>query len=278
MTYQQTRKRISRRTLPSRGNGLLGLFWASPEPPGFYTQPVSWLLLCTNQHNDLVTWGSALQAVDGGGIFAVDSGGLSAGISLALRSVGRKSRARLLMDLSSLPGGGDLFVPFSLAGQLGFYEGMELNQWCTKLIPDNSERGIEVILFCFNNKSLKSASDVGGNQYRLSQLGFPLSAMALWFGQALLFALPLIVFGIPILIAGELLLFMAALILAIIWQVFRIPGWLKGILLGTVFAVMAFWFGWIQGNNAFSIWYLAFATFFTSIWMSLVYSGAICES
>ncbi|GAB4480132.1 MAG: hypothetical protein OHK0031_01040 [Anaerolineales bacterium] len=185
---------------PPAPGPLLKIFQNFPVAPGLYGELWDGVLqVCGNYAPEL-----AELAAEQGSLLALDSGGLPLRAALAL---GQLRRADLLNALAALPSAekpSRLLLPQSLA-----------SAW---KIGDHLDE-ISVI----------SRPDFAPLAAPLETLA---AALRLFPGQALLFSLPLLIFGWQAWLMGMLALFFSALLLGILWRNWPLPPIALGLTLG----------------------------------------------
>jgi len=247
------------------------LLWAAPVEPGLYSEnELERLVLTTNHRPTLARFGEAVYAFPAG-VLAMEAGGLSPQAAIALDLVDeQKARG----DLKALPASINssmtrILIPRGFAQALGWQDQTNIEGYPIQVIPDDLARLGEYIVNPELEISDAAPLTMPGVVFRL------LSGLAMWLGQALVFAIPLLIFGWQSLLWGTVSLLVGTIVLTLFWRVLPGTGWLKGLVagcgpalvigIGLPFVIEIKWIYTLR---------FSFALWLATIWMGGVLAGA----
>ena len=254
-----------------RARWFSGLFWAAPVQPGLYgDNALEGLIMTTNHRPSLVCLGESIESFPVG-VLAMEAGGLSPQTSVAL-DLANEQRARgylKALPTSINPSASRILISRELARALGWQQQPQIEDFPIQVVPDDlallgeyiADPGLEVS----NDATLITPAVV----LRLW------AGLALWLGQALIFSIPLLIFGWQSLLWGIVSLLVGMIVLALFWRLLPGLGWFKGLVAGGALALvvgaglsLAIKTGWIE------ILQYSFAFWIATTWMSVVLTGA----
>lgn len=194
-------------------------------------------------------------------LLVLDSGGMDAACASAFRTASKEVVLKRVMSETPEAENTNVFLPISLARRWGLEDGDEFGAYQVCAIPD--------VIDHWDMDSFHGVKSVPNVLWvRLKH------APGFWLGQALIFALPLAIFGWQAVWSGLGLLLIASLLLATIWDVLPLSGFVTSLIVGLVLATLAA-FGLpalsLLSNTMALRWSVAgFAAF---AWMGLVFQG-----
>jgi hypothetical protein len=243
---------------------LAGLFGTAPIPPGFYGENwSSTIFITTNHRSELVKLGqmNALALT----ILALEAGGYSLEAAVVLGAVSSVAADKALADLEKQnpPLGGRILVPHILASNFKWEDGSHIGHWVVVVVPSDKKK-LAAFLQQEHNPGVFKENHLPSILRRL------ITGMMLLGGQAILLAIPLLVFGWQALIIGLGALLLSTLVLALAWKILPGRGWLKGLLAGGILALASVLIlTFVLGTGIFP----AFGLFLSTFWMGIVFSG-----
>lgn len=211
-----------------------GLLWAAPVGPGLYGEGAfEGLLMTTNHRPTLARLGAAL-AAHPVGVLAMEAGGLPPKMAVALGLVADQAARRALRALptSLHPDVRRVLIPQGLAHALGWQDQPKIENFPIQVISDDLPRLGEY----FSDPELEVTPDAAMTTSAIVLR--LLSGQGLWLGQALIFAMPLLLFGWRSLLWGIASLWVGTLALALFWRMLPGTGWLKGLIAGAALALI----------------------------------------
>ena len=243
--------------------GIFEFLWLVASPSGFYGRENGTPIVVTNARHELVEL-SRLIDTQYLTIIALDSGGHSIKSAGALRIVDPKITERLI---EGIPGSSDVFIPIALADSFGWQEGIRVGSHTLRLTSNSISEMITL--------QSKKAEKRSSRTYLTTNI---LTALRLCIGQIVWFSIPLMIFGWVPLLLGSLGAIASALLLAITWRMFRLPGILRGLIIGVVLAAIAI----LVLPSLFTLmvtitFALAGIVLAISTWMGVVISGVSPE-
>ncbi len=152
-----------------------------------------------------------------------------------------------------------LFVPFSIAQSLGWEAADIIADFSISLVPDQPWEA---------NSDQKVDGTATPSWVRRLLVALPVI-----FGQILIFAVPLLVYGPYSFILGELSLLLAGIFLAVLWNITKVCGWLKGLLIGLVIGVFAGGVFLLTSIPLDVLLRLIVGFILCSVWLGWVYEG-----
>jgi len=249
---------------------LTGLFGVAPIETGYYGINWNHTVLLTTNHRPTLARISQLNEAASLTVLALEAGGFAPNAAVALGTVGHGQVEQFLKGVRQYSSGksGRLLVPATIAHYFKWDNQTQIESWIVRLVPGNVAK-------------LSAFLKQDENQQRYAKNYNPaivqrlITGLLLWAGQSLIFAIPLIVFGWQALIQGLSALLLSTLFLALCWKILPGRGWLKGLVGGTILAVL---FGFVltlvfRVNVSLAL-YFVFGLFLSALWMSIVFSGA----
>lgn len=190
----------------------------------------------------------------------LDSGGMDAKTAAAFNTVTKKDFLTRL-EREPVTESQTIFVPASLARRWKLNNGDELCGRQVKVIIDEVDIWDEDVLH-------QTTQPTSFLLTRLTRsLGFGL-------GQALIFLLPLSVFGVQAIWCGLTLLFSVSLLLALIWDILPVPPLVNGLVLGvSIGGICGVGLPALSLLSAQLAWLLGLSAFLICVWMSIVFQG-----
>jgi|GEM_PF-3047939 len=249
-----------------------GLLWAEPVEPGLYGEStIEGLLMTTNNRSSLARWGNAI-AEHPVGILAMEAGGLPPKTAVAFDLVTDQEARRLLKTLLTSilrPRATRVLIPQGLIEALGWQDQSPIEDFPIQAIPDDFTRLGEYISDPELEVTTNAASTKPAIVLRL------LSGLGLWLGQVLVFAIPLLVFGWRSLVLGAGSLLAGVIVVVLFWQMLPGAGWLKGLIVGGVLAIIIGVGSSLVTNAGWSesLRY-SLALWIATAWMGMVLTGA----
>lgn len=258
-----------------RARWFSGLLWSAPVDPGLYGENAfERLVLTTNHRPTLARFGEAANAFPAG-VLAMEAGGFSPPVAIAFDSVqDQKARGALKSLPASInPGMTRILIPRGLVQALGWQDQTKIEGYPIQIVLDDLSRLGEYI----TNPELKISDAAPSTMSGVMPEAVlrVMSGLALWLGQVLIFALPLLLFGWRSLLLGTVSLLVGTIVLVLFWRVLPGTGWLKGLVagcgLGLVIGIglpLAIETEWVDTLR------FSFALWLATIWMGMVLTGA----
>jgi len=247
----------------------VGVFWPDPVEAGLYGPILTnVLLLTTNQRSSLARIGRAADALPITSL-AVEAGGFAPPIAASLKMINGAQFQQVLSRLErDTPGQIHyLLAPYTLAKHFAWKNDTRLGNWVVRVVPDDPTKLASAL------KEIETPRPV--TEFVLPDVFQRLvSGLALWFGQALLFAIPLIVFGWQALVQGILALLVGAVFLALLWGLLPRSSWLKGLITGVILSCAVGLALFLAGGAGWNIvLFPILGIFLATFWMGLVFGG-----
>lgn len=248
-----------------------GWLWAAPVKPGLYGQTRSEILILSPNHNSLLArLREAVEAYSASAL-AIDTGGFALQTAIVLESVDEQKVQGAINTLpaSLNPSVTRILIPHGLAKTLGWQEQTPIGDYSIQVIPDDLSTLGEYI----TDPELNAANEAGAMMPGI--LRRLLVGLSLCLGQALIFAVPLVIFGWQSLLWGNISLLAGTLFLALFWRMLPGAGWLRGLIAGSVLALIAeFGFLFVIEANLVTNIRLFVGLWLTATWMGVVLTGA----
>ncbi len=194
-------------------------------------------------------------------LLVLDTGGMDAACASAFCTVSKEDVLKRVKNETPEGENVNVFLPVSLARRWGLEDGDGLGNYRVCAIPD--------VIDHWDIEALGVARHAPNVLWtRLKH------APGFWLGQALFFALPLVIFGWQTVFGGLFLLLVASLILALTWDVFPVSGFATSLIVGLFLATLvAFGLPALsQLSNALALRW-SIACFIAFAWMGLVFQG-----
>lgn len=203
---------------------FVGYLWPLPARVELLGLPTGDLLLVPDQ-NSLVS--SLHERPVDTRVLVLPCGGMSARAAAAFQTISSAEAIQKIEEDLPAPGT-NLFVPAALAASWDWEEGAPIGGRKVRLIPDGGEKIARGHVLSPGRMAVKS-----GKMGLAARLFY---GFGFWLGQALIFALPLALFGWLSLALGLGFLLLGTAALALFWNLLPPPGWFKGVVAGLALA------------------------------------------
>jgi len=257
-----------------RARWFNGLLWSAPVDPGLYGENAfERLVLTTNHRPSLARLGEAANAFPAG-VLAIETGGFSPQTAIAFGFVqDQKARGALkALPASINPGMTRILIPRGLVQTLGWQDQTNIEGYPIQVVPDDLARLGEYITDPELEISDAAPSTMSGVVPEVVLR--VMSGLALWLGQVLIFALPLLLFGWRSLFLGTVSLLVGTIVLALFWRMLPGTGWLKGLVAGCGLAlVVGIGLPFVIETEWIDTLRFSFALWLATIWMGGVLTG-----
>jgi hypothetical protein len=243
---------------------------AFPVEAGFYGRDWTPIILVTTNQRALVARVGASELADQVTLLCLDAHGYAPTRALAMHLLLAEQVHTSLRDLSTAwqKPSGTLWVPVSMAEAFGWLEGGQVQGWSVHLVPDDFHKIPGFILQGPKAGKLTKQRTPSWVTRLLLAFHFLLS-------HGIVLAIPLLVFGWLVAVEGLAVFLACLLILSLSWNAIRISGWIKGLLLGILLAVLAgLGLHSILPWNTTQLLQVSVGILLISIWSGWILSGA----